>query len=83
MAPSKIDSPVEESFPFHPSKRAPIVYSGSLDGFQHDDVTPAIGREYTTANIVEEILNAPNSEELLRDLAYTSTLIPPQIQALY
>lgn len=41
-----------------------------LDGFKWFDVTPVIGREYPTANL-KEWLQAPNSDELLRELAIT------------
>lgn len=33
-----------------------------------------IGREYPTVNIVDDLLNAENSDELLRDLAITGEL---------
>ncbi|KAG8624694.1 hypothetical protein KVT40_007761 [Elsinoe batatas] len=52
------------------SKRQPIKPSGALDKFEHVEVTPIIGREYETTNIVDDILKAPNADELLRDLAY-------------
>ncbi|KAN0112408.1 taurine catabolism dioxygenase [Hyaloscypha variabilis] len=76
MAPSA-DIPVDS----HPPKgtsdtksrnTGPLKKSGALDAaFEFDDVTPTIGREYLTAQIVEDILNAPNADELLRDLAIT------------
>jgi hypothetical protein len=43
-----------------------------LDQYKHFEVTPVIGREYLDANLVSW-LQAPNSEELLRELALTST----------
>lgn len=52
----------------------PIKPSGALDQFTYEDTTPVIGREFLDANIVNDILNAPNAEERLRDLAYTSEL---------
>lgn len=51
---------------------APLSASGALDKFKHDEVTPVIGREYPEVNVVDDILNAENSEELIRDLAITS-----------
>ena len=49
----------------------PLKKSGVLDNaFEFEDVTPVIGREYPTANIVD-LLNASNADELLRDLAIT------------
>ncbi|KAH8798803.1 TfdA family taurine dioxygenase [Hyaloscypha sp. PMI_1271] len=46
----------------------PMKYSGSLDHLSYVEVTPIIGREYTTAKI-KDILHAANAEEQLRDLA--------------
>ncbi|KAF2150375.1 taurine catabolism dioxygenase [Myriangium duriaei CBS 260.36] len=73
MAPTAIpvDSHTKTSSPFHASKRQPVQYSGSLENFHQEDVTPAIGREFATANIVDDILKSSNAEQLLRDLAYT------------
>jgi len=77
MAPSA-DLPVDS----HPTKDTnatksrntePLKKSGALDAaIKFDDITPTIGREYLTAQIVEDILNAHNADELLRDLAITS-----------
>ena len=44
--------------------------SGVLDQYKSFDVTPIIGREFPTASI-KEWLEAPNSDELLRELAIT------------
>ena len=57
--------------------REPIRPSGSLDSFSYDDTTPVIGREYYDIDIVQDVLNAPNVEERLRDLAYISESIKP------
>jgi len=53
-------------------KTEPLKLSGALDTFESFDVTPVIGREFPTANLVDW-LNAPNADELIRDLAITST----------
>lgn len=59
----------------------PLKKCGALDaGFAFDDVTPAIGREYPTTNIVDELMNAANADELLRDLAITSMYTLPIIR---
>lgn len=51
----------------------PIRTTGVLDAsHKFEEVTPVIGREYPTTNIVDDLLNAPNADELLRDLAVTS-----------
>lgn len=56
-----------------PRNEKPLKKSGVLDAaFAYDELTPAIGREYPKANIVDDLLNAPNSDQLLRDLAITS-----------
>lgn len=51
--------------------KEPLKLSGALDKFEHFDVTPVIGREYANVDLTE-LLSAPNSDELLRDLAITS-----------
>jgi len=49
----------------------PLKNSGSIDHLEYFDVTPIIGREYPTAKI-KDILQAPNAEDQLRDLAITT-----------
>jgi hypothetical protein len=53
------------------ASRKPLQFSGSLDQFKSEDITPVIGTEFPEANVVEW-LNAPNADELLRDLAIKS-----------
>lgn len=78
MAPSSTEniiSPIVESLtPLkadHSQHREPIKLSGALDGIDHFEVTPIIGREYRNVDLAEW-LRAPNSDDLLRDLAVTS-----------
>ncbi|CCC13798.1 hypothetical protein SMACR_07308 [Sordaria macrospora] len=54
----------------HAQHVEPLKLSGVLDQYEHFDVTPIIGREFPKANLVEW-LNAPNADELIRDLAIT------------
>ena len=54
------------------SNKVGLENNGSLDKFAWDDLTPVIGREFAETNIVVDILNQPNADELLRDLAITS-----------
>jgi hypothetical protein len=55
------------------ASRTPQLKTGALDaGFKFEETTPVIGREYPEVNIVEDILNASNADELIRDLAITS-----------
>lgn len=49
----------------------PLVYSGSLDSFSNNDLTPVIGREFRGLQVVD-LLKASNSDELIKDLAVTS-----------
>ncbi|KAH6685795.1 alpha-ketoglutarate-dependent taurine dioxygenase [Plectosphaerella plurivora] len=51
-------------------RREPLKLSGALDAYEQFDATPIIGREFPKANLVEW-LEAPNSDELIRDLAIT------------
>ncbi|KAJ9645498.1 hypothetical protein H2204_001078 [Knufia peltigerae] len=51
-------------------RRSPLKNSGSIDHLEYVDVTPIIGREYPTAKL-KDILDAPNSEDQIRDLAIT------------
>ena len=51
--------------------KEPLKPSGALDQYKSFDVTPVIGREFPGANL-KEWLRAPNSDELIRDLAITS-----------
>ncbi|KAF1850371.1 taurine catabolism dioxygenase [Cucurbitaria berberidis CBS 394.84] len=51
---------------------SPQKKSGALDAkFEYEEATPVIGREYPKVNIVDDILNASNADELIRDLAIT------------
>jgi len=53
--------------------------SGALDQFEPVMVTPVIGNEFPkgTCNIVDDILNAPDAEKRIRDLAIMSTSHTP------
>lgn len=50
--------------------RAPLELTGLLDKFQSFDVTPVIGTEFPNVQLTDW-LRAPNSDELLRELAIT------------
>ena len=77
MAPTAVEvsaetTPIVVKSVDHPAAGTnPLKVSGALDGQEHFDVTPVIGREFPKANLVDW-LDAPNSDELLRDLAITS-----------
>ena len=71
------DTPASQELPkLNTGHREPLKLSGALDHLESFDVTPVIGREYVNANLVD-LLNAPNSDELIRDLAITSTSTQP------
>ncbi|KAL4747513.1 hypothetical protein BDW72DRAFT_196658 [Aspergillus terricola var. indicus] len=53
-----------------PRLSSPLEYSGSLDGYQRQDLTPVIGTEYEGLQIVE-ILRSPKRDQLIQDLAVT------------
>lgn len=53
-----------------PSIKTPLIYSGSLDGFSHTDLTPVIGREYTGLQIVQ-VLHVQDRDRLIKDIAIT------------
>jgi hypothetical protein len=55
----------------HSQHREPLELHGVLNDQEHFDITPIIGREYPSASL-KEWLEAPNSDELIRDLAITS-----------
>lgn len=52
--------------------RKPVRSVGALEQFDYEDLTPAIGREFRNVNIVDDLMNAENSEDRLRDLALMS-----------
>ncbi|KAL4793901.1 hypothetical protein BDV19DRAFT_390662 [Aspergillus venezuelensis] len=53
-----------------PRLSRPLEYSGSLDAYQHQDLTPVIGTEYEGLQVAE-ILRSPSREQLIQDLAVT------------
>ena len=57
-----------------PSHKEPLQLKGTLDQYDSFDVTPIIGREFPNANL-KEWLEAPNFDELLRELAITSQFL--------
>lgn len=65
----------EEKSEWAPPK-APLELKGVLNKFKSFDVTPVIGREFKDGDLAEW-LRAPNSDELLRELAITSESILP------
>ena len=85
MAPSSVDTITQPIFDNAPQKpvigsngepqsathREPLKLSGALDGFKKFDVTPVIGREFQDVDLAQW-LRAPNSDDLIRDLAITS-----------
>ena len=56
--------------------KAPLKLQGALDQFKSFDVTPVIGKEFENVDLAEW-LRAPNSDELIKDLAITSQHMNP------
>ena len=50
--------------------KTPLKLTGALDNFESFDLTPTIGKEFPKANLAEW-LQAPNADDLIRDLAVT------------
>ena len=61
------------------TSKAPLKLKGALDQFKSFDVTPVIGKEFPDASLVDW-LKAPNSDELIRDLAITGSGSPTSFQ---
>ena len=64
-----VEVQINQNLPKH--QRAPLQLTGALDQFESFDVTPVVGREFPEASL-KEWLEAPNSDELIRELAVTS-----------
>lgn len=52
----------------------PLKPRGVLDQYKSFDITPIIGREFAEDVQLVDLIQAENSDELLRDLAITSIL---------
>lgn len=48
----------------------PLTKGNSIDHWEYVDVSPIIGREYPSASL-KEMIDSPNADEQLRDLAIT------------
>jgi len=53
-------------------KVQPLQLKGVLDQYKSFDITPVLGREYREDVQLADLIQAENSDELLRDLAITS-----------
>ena len=76
--PKNVEDPVNDEhtngqYPNEGKYPQPLKLSGALDQFESFRITPCIGTEYPKANL-SEWLRAPNSDELIRELAVTSTI---------
>ena len=79
MAPAVTEAPVSPKNPQNgdsevnkSSRHKPLKSSGALDHFSSEETTPILGREYLDLDIVDDLLNADNADERLRDLAIAS-----------
>lgn len=73
MAPAVVEPETTHALPIHTKQQfpQPVKASGALSDHESRDITPVIGREFPKAKLVDW-LNAPNADELIRDLAITS-----------
>jgi len=55
--------------------KEPLKYSGSLDKFPHEDLTPALATEFASSTQLSQLLAASNADQLIRDLAILSTVL--------
>ena len=72
MAPAaEIDVPITASKKIDTASRldGPLTYSGSLDSYEHFDVTNVIGREFPTLQLSDIV----NDDTKVRDLAILGT----------
>jgi hypothetical protein len=58
-----------------PQPRDSIKYSGSLDSYSQNDLTPVIGTEYEGLQVTD-ILESDQCDRLIKDLAVTGALHP-------
>lgn len=92
MAPpsADVDNVGSHELPHHPSKGSqgtttankfptPLKYSGSLDSYEHFDVTAVIGREFPKLQL-SEILN---DDAKVRDLAITGMSLTSTLPVQY
>ena len=83
MAPSAVEAQAATEIPVLPGKAVAtakpwLKSTGVLDQFEHIELTPVIGREYPKADVAAW-LQAPNSDELIKELALTSKLPPAKL----
>jgi hypothetical protein len=70
------------SIPSQPTNSEPMKAAGLLDGLNQKITVPAIGTEFLDVDLVE-MMEATNSDELLRDLAITSSLFQPFMMSIF
>jgi len=67
----------------HPSARSrllePLIYSGSLDSFRHQDLTPVIGREFEGLQVTDLLRWG---DAMIKDLAITGMTLCVQLDGL-
>lgn len=70
--PELVHDPLKAKSTVHGSLiREPMPLMGSLNHFKSFDMTPIVGTEFPTANVVDW-MKAPNSDGMLQELAVTS-----------
>jgi hypothetical protein len=74
MAPSIVRGSLDKTTITTNGARHPLKGSGSLDCFESFEVTTVIGTEFLPGVQLSQFLSAPNSDDLIRDLALLSIL---------
>ncbi|EGX88635.1 TfdA family taurine dioxygenase, putative [Cordyceps militaris CM01] len=70
MSPTAVDTTLVVPVPTKGKVAAPLQVTGALKSLESFELSPNIGREFPKADLAE-LLRAPNSDELIRDLAVT------------
>lgn len=76
MSPTAVDTTLVVPVPTKGKVAAPLQVTGALKSLESFELSPNIGREFPKADLAE-LLRAPNSDELIRDLAVTSKRTRP------
>jgi hypothetical protein len=59
--------------------KEPLKYSGSLDQFPYEDLTPSIGTEFSSATQLSQLLQSDDADKFIKDLAILSNLLSEAI----
>ncbi len=74
MAPGLETSLGTKGIDHNERSKKPLQPTGLLEKFEYEDSTPAVGREYPYLDLVGDVLNSPDAESIIQDLAIASEL---------